>query len=208
VKTAVQEVTFQLTTPDGEPASGDLLAAYPDGRYLTGQTRGGVVSLKLYRTDVQMTVLAAADGCLPFHADVTPGEAQTVTLDILPSPDDRQALIFTPRGPKASAYHFTRSTGYIPGIEGRLRPHREADGRHCLYTDNIAVNGQAWYPCTPFEVGDPLELLDVYGVETTVRFLVVEEQFSLVEYTVARTYDGEKYGVSYTTPGAYEGTSC
>ena len=76
MKTAVQEVTFQLTTPDGEPASGGLLAAYPDGRYLTGQTRGGVVSLKLYRTDVQMTVLAAADGCLPFHADVTPGEAQ------------------------------------------------------------------------------------------------------------------------------------
>ena len=30
----------------------------------------------------------------------------------------------------------------------------------------------------------------VYGVETTVRFLVVEGQFSLIEYTDPKAYAG------------------
>ena len=91
--------------------------------------------MKLYRTDVQMTVLAAADGCLPFHADVTPGEAQTVTLD-----DDRQALIFTPRGPEASAC-FTRSRDISPVSRGAFA----RTGRPTVAsTPTTSPSTQAW----------------------------------------------------------------
>ena len=45
-----------------------VLAAYPDGRYLTGQTDAdGKCGLNLYRADQKMKLLVAAEGHLPFH---------------------------------------------------------------------------------------------------------------------------------------------
>ena len=82
---------------------------------------------------------------------------------------------------------FTRSTGYIPGITGRLNPHKDG----YVYGDNIAINGQLAMPAAHFEIGEYLHLIDVYGVETTIRFLVVEGQFSLIEYTEPKAYAGE-----------------
>ncbi len=93
-----------------------------------------------------------------------------VALD--PSTDDKRALL------------FTRSTGYIPGIERRLNPHK--DGH--VYGDNIAINGRLAEPAAHFTIGECLHLIDVYGVKTTTRFLEVEGQFSLMEYTEPRAY--------------------
>ena len=42
-----------------------------------------------------------------------------------------------------------------------------------------------------FTIGECLHLIDVYGVETTIRFLEVEGQFSLIEYTEPKAYSGE-----------------
>ncbi len=96
-------------------------------------------------------------------------------MELEPSKDDRKALL------------FIRSTGYIPGIEGRLNPHKDG----YVYGDNIAINGKLAAPAAHFELGEPLHLLDVYGVETTIRFLVVGGQFSLIEYTEPTAYTGE-----------------
>ena len=41
----------------------------------------------------------------------------------------------------------------------------------------------------PFQIGEALHLLDAYGVETTIRFLMVTRQFSLIEYTKPKTYE-------------------
>ena len=92
-----------------------------------------------------------------------------------PSKDGRKAMI------------FNKSTGYIPGLEGRLNPHKDG----YVYGDNIAINGRLATPAAPFKIGEPLYLIDVYGVETTIRFLVVEGQFSLIEYTEPKAYSGE-----------------
>ena len=171
------DVIFQVEAHGGAAVSGAVvLAAYPDGRYLTGQTDAdGRCRLSLYRDDQQMKVLIAAEGHLPFHTTIVPGKSETVPLKLESSKEDRKALL------------FTRSTGYIPGISGRLNPRKDG----YVYGDNIAINGRLATPAAPFEIGEPLDLIDVYGVETTIRFLVVEGQFSLIEHTEPKAYAGE-----------------
>ncbi len=171
------DVVFRAKTRGGASIQrAAVLTAYPDGRYLTGQTdTNGKCRLDLYRVDLEMKVLIAAEGHLPFHRSLVLGNAEAVTLELEPSKDDRKALL------------FTRGTGYIPGIEGRLAPHKDG----YVYGDNIAINGKLATPAAHFEIGQCLQLLDVFGVETTVRFLVVEEQFSLIEYTEPKAYAGE-----------------
>ena len=100
---------------------------------------------------------------------------KTVPLELTPSTKERKSAL------------FTRSTGYIPGIEGRLNPHKDG----YVYGENIAINGRLANPAARFEIGEALHLIDVYGVETTIRFLVVEGQYSLIEYTDPKPYGGE-----------------
>ena len=72
-------------------------------------------------------------------------------------------------------------------LTGRLNPHKD----EYVYGENIAINGQLAEPAAHFEIGEALHLIDIYGVETTIRFLVVEGQFSLIEYTDPKPYGGE-----------------
>ena len=171
------DVVLEIKTNKGADVRGaEVLVAYPDGRYLTGQTDAdGKCQLNLYRTDQEMKVLVAAEGHLPFHKTVIPGELEIMPVELEPSKDDKKALL------------FTRSTGYIPGIEGRLNPNKGG----YVYGDNIAINGRLANPAAHFKIGECLHLIDVYGVETTVRFLEVEGQFSLIEYTEPRSYSGK-----------------
>ena len=149
-----------------------MLAAYPDGRYLTGVTAaGGECRLDLYRTDLEMKVLVAAEGHLPLCESV-----------VIQDPEVSLALEPSTNGLKAAL--FTRSTGYLPGITGRLNPHKDG----YVYGGNIAINGRLANPAAHFEIGEPLHLIDVYGMETTIRFLVVEGGFSLIEYTEPKCY--------------------
>ena len=171
------DVVLEVKTNNGSAIRGAaLLVAYPDGRFLTGQTDAdGKCRLNLYRTDQEMKVLVASEGHLPFHKSITPGTSEIVPVELEQSKDDKRALL------------FTRSTGYIPGIEGRLNPHKGG----YVYGDNIAINGRLAHPAAHFKIGEWLHLIDVYGVETTIRFLEVEGQFSLIEYTEPKAYLGE-----------------
>ena len=170
------DVVLEIKTNKGAAVRGAaVLVAYPDGRYLTGETDAdGKCWLNLYRTDQEMKVLVAAEGHLPFHETVIPGKSEIMPVELAPSKDDKKALL------------FTRSTGYIPGIEGRLNPHQGG----YVYGDNIAINGRLAKPAAHFAIGEYLNLIDVYGVETTIRFLEVEGQFSLIEYTEPKAYAG------------------
>ena len=174
------EVVFQAKERGGEAVRGAaVLAAYPDGRYLTGHTNSeGECRLDLYRTDQEMKVLVAAEGHMPFHTKVVPETSEPVRLELEPSTKERKAAL------------FTRSTGYVPGIEGRLNPQKDG----YVYGDNIAINGRLANPAAPFEIGESLHLIDVYGVETTIRFLVVEGEFSLIEFTEPKAFGGNNGG--------------
>ncbi len=171
------DITFEINGLQQEPIQGAaVLAAYPSGVSVRGQTdANGECQFHLYRTDQDMTVLVAAEGYLPFHSILMTGDSARVHLSLEPSKEGRKAML------------FDKSTGYIPGIEGRLNPHKDG----YVYADNIAINGRLATPAAHFKIGEPLHLVDVYGVETTIRFLVVEGQFSLIEYTEPTAYAAE-----------------
>ncbi len=170
------DVVFQIKAHGGAPVKGAaVLVAYPDGRYLTGQTHAdGKFQVDLYRTDQAMKVLVAAEGHLPYCQTLSK-ISEIVSIGLEPSKDDRKAVL------------FIKNTGYIPGITGRLNP--DKDGY--VYADNIAINGRLAIPAVHFKLGEALHLIDVYGVETTIWFLAVEGQYSLIEYTEPKAHAGE-----------------
>ncbi len=173
------DVTFQLVSPLGDTIAGAaMLVAYANETYRTGRTNAdGECCLDLYRTDQELKVLAAAEGYLPLCTTVVPEGYSTVALELELSTEGRKAILFPMR------------TGFIPGIEGRLSPIN--DGRAYVYADNIAINGRPANPAS-FEIGESLHLIDVYGVETTIQFLMVTSQFSLIEYTEPKPYGAER----------------
>ena len=170
-------VRFRLISPSGIPVGGAAtLVAYPNGTRRTGRTNAqGEWRVDLYRTDQSLTFLAAAPGYLPLSTTVPPKPNPTITYRLEDSTKGREGVL------------FTSSTGYIPGLEGRLNPIND-DGSLYVYADNIAINGKVLHPA-PFQIGEALHLLDAYGVETTIRFLMVTRQFSLIEYTKPKTYE-------------------
>ena len=79
------------------------------------------------------------------------------------------------------------STGYIPGLEGRLNPILDTSNRTYLYADNIAIDGGKNQPAT-FKVNEPFELEDSNGVVMQVRVLHSQGRTSLLQYVRPR-YD-------------------
>jgi len=73
------------------------------------------------------------------------------------------------------------STGYIPGLEGRLNPILDTGNRTYLYADNIAINGGENQPAT-FKVDQPFELEDSNGTVMQVRVLHIQGRTSLIQY--------------------------
>lgn len=79
------------------------------------------------------------------------------------------------------------STGYIPGLQGRLNPIIDTSNRTYLYADNIAINGGKNQPVT-FAINTPFELEDCDGVIMEVRVLHIQGRISLLQF-VHPTYD-------------------
>jgi hypothetical protein len=73
------------------------------------------------------------------------------------------------------------TSGYIPGLSGRLSPILDTRNRTYLYADNIAINGGASQPAT-FQVNEPFELEDSNGVVTFVTVKLIAGQTSLLQY--------------------------
>lgn len=75
-----------------------------------------------------------------------------------------------------------QSTGYIPGLNGRLNPICDNSNRTYLYADNIAIDGGKGQP-TSFAINEPIELEDADG---TVIYAVVKHiagRIALIQYT-------------------------
>lgn len=73
------------------------------------------------------------------------------------------------------------STGYIPGLKGRLNPILDTSDRTYLYADNIAINGGLSQPAT-FKVNVPMDLEDCDGMIMQVTVKDIQGRVSLIEY--------------------------
>jgi hypothetical protein len=154
-----------------------VLLAYSNGTYLTAITdTTGECEFELYRTDDQMNLLVAAEGHRACHRRRVPADSLFKS---------RGMVELEPGKERSNSILFTKSIGYIPGIYGRLNPINH-NGTY-LYADNIAINGRLARPAH-FNVGECLDLIDVHGMQTTIRFLELGPQFSLLEYTTPKPY--------------------
>ena len=146
-----------------------ILAAYSDGVEIHGVTTlGGFCELELYRSDDQMTLLMAGEG-----------HAAYIKSPFVPKENNNHyvANMKPFDGSWGHSILFIGSTGYIPGIDGRLNPHK---GLY-VYGDNLSINGTVAKPAAHFKLDEWLEVRDSKGMECSMRFKVVEGNFSLLE---------------------------
>ena len=78
---------------------------------------------------------------------------------------------------------FNSSTGYIPGLGGRLNP-IESDGSYYVYIDNTAVNGSPARPAH-IQLGRPFAVEHEDGTRMIVTFLSIVGDASLLRYEVS-----------------------
>ena len=75
-----------------------------------------------------------------------------------------------------------QSTGYIPGLKGRLNPILDSSSRRYLYADNIAINGGCNQPVT-FSLNELLILEDCNGVNMNLIFRFINgHTTALIDY--------------------------
>ncbi len=83
---------------------------------------------------------------------------------------------------KGGATIFAQSTGYLPGLLGRLNPIRDTSDQTYIYADNIAVNEGKQQPVA-FVPGKPIRLTDSRGAELSVTIIDIIGRSSLIEYS-------------------------
>ena len=157
----------------GEPLAGsDVLALFPNKTWERAATdENGEAELDLHTTHLPMTVFAAA-----------PNHGAHVEREWVPS----QASLAVEMEPlrEGGSVIFGESTGYLPVVQGRLNPIRDAHDRTYLYASNIAIDQGKQQP-VHFALGEDLRLTDADGREATVRIVDVVGRSALLEYRLA-----------------------
>lgn len=108
-----------------------------------------------------------------------PDYPATVVEKIDPIEDVRVVL---PRSDNIGSLTI-HSTGYIPGLAGRLNPILDSHNRTYLYADNIAIDGGQLQQPVPFAVNTPVELEDANGVVIFMTVKHITGRVALVQYS-------------------------
>ncbi len=146
-----------------------LLLVYPDKTWVQATTNDeGEATVHLYTTDLPMTVFAAA-----------PKYAAYIELGWIPS--QRPFAINLDHLPKGRSVVFAESTGYLPRLNGRINPIRDAHDRTYLYASNLSINDGQQQPVN-FIPGETLSFTDANGKELCVRVIEIIGRSSLMEY--------------------------
>jgi hypothetical protein len=72
-------------------------------------------------------------------------------------------------------------TGYVPGLDGRLNPILDTQGRMYLYAENIAIEGGKAQPVN-FTTNRPLRVDDSHGHRFQLEIISIFGSSSLIEY--------------------------
>ena len=155
----------------GTPLQGaTLLALFPNNTWKSASTDElGEARLDLHTVNLPMTVFVAA-----------PNVNAHVEREWVPA-DRSLAIELTPL-PNGGSVVFAESTGYVPGLSGRLNPIRDTNNRTYLYASNIAINGGMQQPVTFAPHDEQLRLMDANGQERLVRIVAISGRSSLIEY--------------------------
>jgi len=162
------EFVVQVNDDEGTPiADCTVTAQAENGTTIPGNTdKGGRCVLKI-KTRRLFSLLVA-------HPTFPAGHIERV------DPDNGIAMNLSRTENVGSV--VMHSTGYIPGLKGRLNPISDTGNRTYLYADNIAINGGKPQPVS-FKINSPIELEDADG---TVVYAVIKHiagRVSLLQFT-------------------------
>ena len=154
----------------GRPMAGaDVLALFPNKTWKRATTDdNGEAEVDLHTTHLPMTVFAAA-----------PGHSAHLEREWVPSQGSLAVELEPLR--EGGSVIFAESTGYLPVVQGRLNPIRDAHDRTYLYASNISINEGMQQP-VHFAFGEDLRLTDSDGREAMVRVVDVVGRSALLEY--------------------------
>jgi hypothetical protein len=160
-------LNIRVTDVEGSPIQGCTVIALADNATtLKGNTGAEGTTLLSVQTRRNYRLLV---GHPEFPAAIVERVDPTDSIEvILPRTDNLGSLVI-------------ESTGYIPGLAGRLSPILDTSERTYLYADNIAINGGALQPVA-FRVNEPFELEDANGVVTFVTVRLIAGRTSLLQY--------------------------
>lgn len=161
-------ITITVRNQSGDPiVNSTIYCSSTNGTFLKGITNNlgqwvmNVPIRKLY------TVLVAhSDFPSALYPDLDP----TMDLDI---------VLYKSEGISSIVIE---STGYIPGLEGRLSPILDSGNRTYLYADNIAIIGGQNQPVT-FQIDKPFELEDAKGTIIQINIKYIKGSVTLIDYT-------------------------
>lgn len=155
----------------GMPLEGaTVLALFPNKTWKLAVTDSeGEAQLEMQSAVLPMTVFVASEACA---AHVERGWV----------PAERALAVDLAAAPVGGSAVFAESTGYLPGLAGRLNPIRDTHDRTYLYADNIAIDGGRQQP-VHFAVGtEQLRLEDSNGQILLVTVTAIEGRSSLLDY--------------------------
>ncbi|MDE2770288.1 MAG: DUF4062 domain-containing protein [Bacteroidota bacterium] len=152
----------------------DILVLFPDGTWKRSKTdKQGGAYVELHSVYLPMTVFAAAEG---FAACAEFGWR----------PEERKLTLQLKSVHRGGAVIFPDGTGYIPGLNGRLNPVLDSNGRTYLHASNIAINHGQTKP-VPFDYGEWLNLADDDSFEVRARVVHMIDQSALLEYRMVKS---------------------
>ena len=154
----------------GQPlADAEVLTLFPNKTWKHTVTDvNGEARVDLHSVHLPMTVFAASEGfAAQLERDWVPSQ-RPLALDLVALPSGGSVI-------------FPEATGHVPGLSGRLNPHRDRFDRTYLYASNIAINQGKPQP-VHFTYGEDLRLTDAAGKEALVRILDVIGRSALLEY--------------------------
>ncbi|MCY4653450.1 MAG: putative DNA binding domain-containing protein [Dehalococcoidia bacterium] len=147
----------------------DILALFPNKTWKRATTdENGEAEIDLHATHLPMTVFAAAsDHGAHIEREWIPNQG-SLAVELV-------------RLQEGGSVIFAEATGYIPLVNGRLNPIRDAHERTYLYASNIAIDHGKQQP-VHFALGEDIRLTDADGREATVRIVEVMGRSALLEY--------------------------
>jgi hypothetical protein len=139
-----------------------------NGTFLKGRTNGeGCWIFQVPIRKLYTILVAHPDYASALHSDLDPND----NLEIILHKSEGIGSI------------IIESTGFIPGLQGRLNPILDSNNRTYLYADNIAIDGGQNQPVN-FQIGQPFELEDAQGtlIHASIKY-IKGHSLALIDYT-------------------------
>lgn len=161
-------LSVKVIDQNSQPISGaQLLAIFADRTYLQGATDSeGKASIAKLKHRI-VTIYCAHRNYSAFYKENNDAYSDVV-IRLKAMPGNGSVII--------------NSTGYIPGLDGRLNPILDTGNRMYLYANNISIENGKNQPAD-FRLNEPFQIEDSKGKRFELKIIAIKATSSLIQFT-------------------------